>query len=488
MMTNKEFGRYRISRLLGAGAMGSVLLAHDTILEREVALKIPVLKEKDQQKSEQRFFREARAAAAIRHPNICPIYDVGIIDETFYISMGYIEGKTLAHLMDEAGSFPQDEAADLVRRIALALYEAHQKGVVHRDLKPNNIMIDRRGEPIVTDFGLAYSYESEDEERLTRDGMTVGTPGYMSPEQVCGSREIQPASDIFSLGILLYELVCGKRPFAGKSMILMGHIAHGEPIDPKEFREDIDPGLEAIIRHALEKKPKDRFASMQEFAETLEDFVHNRPCKLRQNSSTTNPELLATSNVSDTVREQPSLEFEALSGIQRRWPGRNVGLIVAACLVGVLIGGLVFGFLTDEPVPPAKPNVEPGGDRNTMERPQNRSNRNVLFDASSIPVRGFDPAELFEEYDQDRNGYLHPREFPKHVIERADSDFDGEASKDEFLAAHERLGDDLMLPGSRRGPGGPRGDRPPPRPPDDGRRFERPPPRGDFPPPQREND
>jgi serine/threonine protein kinase len=159
-LESDEFGRYRIHRLLGAGAMGSVLLARDTILEREVALKIPMLKGRDPEKSEQRFFREARAAAAIDHPNICPVYDVGIIDETFFISMAYIDGKTLAHLMHEAGSFPQKEAADLVRRIALALDEAHANGVVHRDLKPNNIMIDRRGEPIVMDFGLAYRDES----------------------------------------------------------------------------------------------------------------------------------------------------------------------------------------------------------------------------------------------------------------------------------------------------------------------------------------
>ncbi len=199
----EEFGRYRILRQVGQGAMGAVFLAQDTELDREVALKIPKLRglqEDDVADVMARFFREARSAATLRHANICPIYDVGEFRGTHYITMAFIDGKPLSDYIRSARPLSERSIAKLVRKLALALEEAHAKGIVHRDLKPANIMIDRTSEPIITDFGLARQFHKPGEERLTHSGAIVGSPAYMSPEQADGGMDhVEPASDIYSL-------------------------------------------------------------------------------------------------------------------------------------------------------------------------------------------------------------------------------------------------------------------------------------------------
>jgi len=166
------FGRYQLLKCLGEGGMGAVYLAHDTQLERSVALKIPKLEAGEQSQVLARFYREARSAAALRHPNICPVHEVGEVDSVPYLSMAYIEGKPLSQV---AKGQNQRQVALLARKLALALLEAHRLGVVHRDLKPENIMIDTRGEPIIMDFGLARRARGETA-RLTQSGMAMGTP------------------------------------------------------------------------------------------------------------------------------------------------------------------------------------------------------------------------------------------------------------------------------------------------------------------------
>ncbi len=191
-----KFGRYKILKELGRGAMGAVYLAQDEQLDRKVALKIPQFGGALNSGLLERFYREARAAGNLRHPGICPVYDVGEIDGQHYITMAYIEGRPLRDFSKSSKRQADKQTARVIRKIALAMAEAHDQNVIHRDLKPANIMIDTKNEPVVMDFGLARR-AAEGEERLTHTGTVIGTPAYMSPEQVDGDNEnVGPAADI----------------------------------------------------------------------------------------------------------------------------------------------------------------------------------------------------------------------------------------------------------------------------------------------------
>jgi hypothetical protein len=269
----EQFGRYRIVERLGQGGMGAVYLAHDTQLDRRVALKVPSFSCQEDPSALERFHREARAAATLDHPNLCPVHDVGQIDGTPYLTMAYVEGESLAQRLAKKLTFSQRDAAVLVRKVALAMTEAHAHGVIHRDLKPSNVMLNRRGEPVVMDFGLARRVHKEDV-RLTQSGSLVGTPAYMPPEQVAGSgNRTGPASDVYSLGVILYELLTGKLPFSGGIGEVLAAILTQEPKRPSALRPDVEAELEAICLKAMAKNPADRYASMAEFATALERYL-----------------------------------------------------------------------------------------------------------------------------------------------------------------------------------------------------------------------
>jgi predicted Ser/Thr protein kinase len=272
----EQFGRYRIVKRLGQGGMGSVYLARDSQLDRQVALKVPLFSAADGPEVLERFIREAQAAAAIHHANICPVYDVGRIDGVPYVTMAYIEGRPLSELVQEGKPLPQRPAAALVQKLALALAEAHRHGVVHRDLKPGNVMVNRRQEPVIMDFGLARRINKEDA-RLTKAGQVLGTPAYMPPEQVAGDlKAMGPACDVYSLGAMLYELLTGRTPFRGPAMAVLGQILTQEPEPPSKLRPGLDPALEAICLRAMAKKPADRFASMEAMAGALGRYLKGR--------------------------------------------------------------------------------------------------------------------------------------------------------------------------------------------------------------------
>jgi WD40 repeat protein/serine/threonine protein kinase len=269
----QHFGRYEIQRLLGQGAMGSVYLAYDPSLQRQIALKIPKFSDEANPDMRDRFLREARSAATLRHANICPVYDVGRVDGVHYITMAYIEGRTLAEELRAGRTFQPREIATIVRKLALALGKAHAAGVIHRDLKPGNIMLDAEGEPVLMDFGLAYR-EQTDELRLTKSGMIVGSPAYMSPEQIEGDpAKIGSGSDIYSLGVVLYEMITGKLPFQGTMMSVIGQIATKEPTPISQYRPELaNSPLERLCRKMLAKQIGDRPQTMQEVARAL-DYV-----------------------------------------------------------------------------------------------------------------------------------------------------------------------------------------------------------------------
>lgn len=254
--------------------MGTVYLAHDPKLDRNVALKVPKFAGDEDREMLERFFREARSVASLRHPNLCPVYDVAEDGAACYFTMSYIEGPPLSIFTQAENLLTPRRAAAAIRKIARGVEAAHRKGVIHRDLKPSNIMIDREhGEPVVMDFGLARSMWA-DESNITHLGKILGTPSYMSPEQVEGDFEqIGPGTDIYSLGVVLYQLLTGRLPFEGPVSRVLVLIQTQSPEPPSVYRPNLDPLLESICLKAMAKRAVDRYDSMRQFGNTLAAYL-----------------------------------------------------------------------------------------------------------------------------------------------------------------------------------------------------------------------
>jgi serine/threonine protein kinase len=258
-------GRYRIIKELGRGGMGVVSQAEDTRLPRVVAIKVPI--RLDDPESHRRFLKEAEAAAKLDHPNICRILDLGEADGLPYIVFAFVQGKTLAEVVNRQ---PLDPilAAKITRRIARTLQFAHKLGISHRDLKPVNLMIGPHRELIVMDFGLA---RLESDVRRTRTGQVFGTLPYMAPEQVQGrSVDMGKSCDIYTLGVIFYELLTGRLPFLGAAWELPRQIVYLDPEPPSKTRPLLDPVWDAIVLKAMSKRIADRFGSMEELGRAIE--------------------------------------------------------------------------------------------------------------------------------------------------------------------------------------------------------------------------
>jgi formylglycine-generating enzyme required for sulfatase activity len=265
-------GRYLLKRYLGGGGMGIVFAAHDTALERDVALKVPYVdfRERRRHKIIERFKTEIRAIERLNHAHVCSIYDSATWDGHLYYTMRFLNGGTLADRIKDAPPLEFDKAVFWVLTVAQAMDYAHGVGVVHRDLKPANLMFDADDQLYVTDFGLALFIDDPDETRLTRDGDRLGSPAYMSPEQVRGLSDWQgPACDVYSLGVVLYELLTGQLPFRGTRRDVEDAILRGKPERPSRIRGDVPRDLELICLTAMERLIGDRFASMRELAAAL---------------------------------------------------------------------------------------------------------------------------------------------------------------------------------------------------------------------------
>jgi len=264
-------GRYRIERELGEGGMATVYLAEDLRHERKVALKV-LKPELAAVVGASRFLTEIKTTANLQHPHILPLFDSGEADGFLYYVMPYVEGESLRAKLDREHQLPVDEAVDIAFKLAGALQAAHERGVIHRDVKPANILLGEREEPLVADFGIALAVQQAGGGRLTETGLSLGTPYYMSPEQAAADREPAASSDVYSLGCVLYEMLVGEPPFTGGSaQAVLARILTGSAPSPVAGRPSIPPHLDAAIRCALERLPADRFGSAEAFARALRD-------------------------------------------------------------------------------------------------------------------------------------------------------------------------------------------------------------------------
>jgi serine/threonine protein kinase len=322
LIAGTKLGPYEIVAPIGAGGMGEVYRARDSRLGREVAIKIlPESFARDTDRL-QRFEHEARAVAALNHPNILAIYDIGSHEGSPYIVSELLDGQTLGGRLC-SGALPIRKATDSVQQISRGLAAAHGKGIVHRDLKPDNVFLTQDGQVKILDFGLAKVTQPEDTNQKdsptvgpdTTPGVLLGTVGYMSPEQVRGAK-LDARSDLFSLGAIFYEMLSGKRAFCGTTTAdTMSAILKEDPPDLTEGNHrNISPALEQIVRHCLEKNPQERFQSARDVAFNLE--------------------LLSRSSGSST-----SLGTVAAP---KRWRRLGPALSIVA-LVGVAVGSFIAG-------------------------------------------------------------------------------------------------------------------------------------------------
>ena len=261
----ESFGRYRLLEKVGEGGMGVVYRAHDLQRDREVAVKVPRQDRGSKAIILPRFYREARLAARLAHPHLCPVLDVGEIDGVHYLTMPFVRGR---RLLDSRGKDASEDAR-LIHTLALALAEAHRHHIIHRDLKPSNILIDEQGAPMVVDFGLAVCL-GEGEERFTLEGAIVGTFGFMAPEQMTGEQErIGPRTDVYGLGAVYYWLLTGRAPAD-----LPGAFPEAAgPRPPSQLRSDLGPRHDAVCLRALAPRPEDRFPDMLELADALAELA-----------------------------------------------------------------------------------------------------------------------------------------------------------------------------------------------------------------------
>ncbi len=331
----RTFGKFRILGLLGRGGMGAVYKAHQTDLDRVVALK--VLPE-DDPAAVQRFLAEARAIAKLNHPHIVPIYEIGELEGVHFFTMKIIEGADLETLLTRDGPFDARRACEIARDAARAVQHAHAQGVIHRDLKPGNILLDRAGQPHVTDFGLAKQVGG-DRPKMTRTGDIVGTPLYMSPEQALGdAAAVGPLSDVHALGAVLYALLTGRAPFDGESSFhILVSVIEQEPKPPRELRPSVHLDAQTICLKAMAKDPSRRYGSANAFAQDADRFVRGEPILARP----------------------PTTAERAWRFVRRR---RGAAISVAAALVMAIAGIATWTWNAGRPARAELANLRPRAD------------------------------------------------------------------------------------------------------------------------------
>ena len=356
-MTNENLplvnDRYRVERSIGRGGMAEVFLAHDILLDRPVALKVLFPEYAIDPNFVERFRREAQSAAALTHPNIVAVYDWGKVNVTYFIAMEYVEGKTLATLLKERGPLSPTHTCDVISEVASALSFAHENGVIHRDVKPGNILIGLGGQVKVADFGIARALGANIEEALTEIGSVMGTATYLSPEQAQGAQP-DPRSDIYSLGVMMYELVAGRPPFVGDSAVAIAYQhVHNFPQPLREVVTDLPRGFESVVAKCMAKNELRRYENAMLVREDIRRILDGVETLALADARGT----AATANMSDTaeipVVVLPPYE-DGVDMIDVKKPATMVfgGAVVAIALLAIIVFAVRFiGGGSDATVP-----------------------------------------------------------------------------------------------------------------------------------------
>lgn len=356
-LSGQQVGDYRLLRRLGRGGMADVYLAEQQSLRRQIAFKVLKRELAKDDTYVRRFHMEAQAAAALVHANIVQIHEVGCADGLHYIAQEYVAGQNLRDLVSRRGAMSAKQAVSVLRQVASALTKAAEQGIIHRDIKPENIMLTPAGEVKVADFGLARVVAAGDSMNLTQTGMTLGTPLYMSPEQVEG-RPLDPRSDIYSLGVTCYHMLTGEPPFRGETALSVAvHHVRTQPERLENRRPDLPTSLCRIVHKMLAKKPSDRYADAHELlrdlrtsglegsdAEWPADPAGSPTVPIVAMSASTPSQ--ATRRLGDVMKTQAMVVRR-----RRNWLAWSAGIVAASFLVGIIIGGVTGRqtFLLDVP-------------------------------------------------------------------------------------------------------------------------------------------
>ena len=314
-LIGSKIAHYRIESLLGQGGMGRVYKAHNTSLDKTCAIKVlPQEFAKQDQGNIDRFIREARSAAKVEHPNVLPVYFVGKVAKDYFIEMQYVDGGTLDGLMTRRGKLEVKEAAQIIRDVAMGLQAAHEKGIIHRDMKPTNVMLTSKGRVYVMDFGLAKMAESRT--MLTQQGYVLGTPAYMPPEQAMG-QTVDGRSDIYSLGVMFYQLITGTPPYTADSPVALLYQHQHAPIpDIAQVAPETPPVIADMIRRMMAKAPAERYQSCAEVVQELNAYL----------SSPDQPSLIVSaSDMQGATDHRRSVLTQAKRGSATRTPSATSG-------------------------------------------------------------------------------------------------------------------------------------------------------------------